>query len=76
MAVYAFILLFKDFRDFCYNGFLWEKNKTFLNEPNLLSLHFDDMHLAVGCFVLPTYLHPCPDAALASQARTTSFRYH
>lgn len=31
------------------------KNKTFLNEPNLLSLHFYDMHLAVGCFVLTTY---------------------
>lgn len=40
-----------------------EKN-FFLNEPNLLSFHLCDIHVAVGCFVLTTY--SCLDAALAS----------
>lgn len=49
-----------------------KKKIFFLNEPNLLSFHLYDMHLAVG-FVLTTY--SCLDAALASRARATSFRY-
>jgi len=43
------------------------KKFFFLNEPNLLSFHLYDTHLAMGCFVLTTYSRL--DAALASRAR-------
>lgn len=47
--------------DFC---FVSSEKISFSNEPNLLSFHVYDMHLAMDHFVPTTY--SCLDAALAS----------
>lgn len=73
VAVYALVLHLRILRIFAIIVFFPEGGH-FLNEPNLLFFHINDMHLATGCFVLTTY--SLLDVALGPRARTVSFRYH